>query len=184
MIRRRFHLGFSLTLVTVASSAVSYAAPPESTLVQDADICTVLLNPFAYDHKLLRLTGVIIRDFETFWISGPNCADGKFLWIEYGGPKPADGPKWHDGPVDPPANAPLVIEGIVTSLVADSKFRKFDSMTRSLKRGKRARATLVGWVVSAGVERDEAGNEEDVGYGPYGMYSLFVIQKVESVSRR
>lgn len=163
---------------------LGYAASPEGTLVEDADICTVLANPLAYDHKLLRLTGMVTRDFETFWIKGPNCANVKALWIEYGGPKPADGPEWHDGPENPSENAPLLIEGIRTSLVADSKFRQFDSITRSLKRGKRASATLVGWVVSAGVTRDEAGNEEEIGYGPYGMYSLFVIQKVDSVSRR
>ena len=184
MSRQQFHLGFSLTLAAVASSVTVCADSPESTLVEDADICEVLSNPFAYDHKLLRLTGLVTRDFETFWIKGSKCADAKPLWIEYGGPKPADGPEWHDGPANPSENAPLVIEGITTSLEADSKFRKFDSITKSLKRGRRARATLVGWIVSAGVEKDEAGSEEEVGYGPYGMYSLLVIQKVDSVSRR
>lgn len=182
--RPQFHLAFSLTLAAVVSSVSVGADAAENTLVEDADICEVLSNPFAYDHKLLRLTGLVTRDFETFWIKGSKCADAKPLWIEYGGPKPADGPEWHDGPTNPSENAPLVIEGITTSLMADSKFRMFDSITKSLKRGRKARATLVGWIVSAGVETDEAGNEEEVGYGPYGRYSLFVVQKVDSVSRR
>jgi hypothetical protein len=57
-------------------------------------------------------------------------------------------------------------------------------MTKALKRGKRARATLIGWIISAGVEKDEAGNEREFGYGPYGRYSVLVVQKVDSVSRR
>jgi hypothetical protein len=184
MSRPHFQLVFSLTLAAVASSVAGFAASSESTVVEDADICAVLANPFAYDHKLLRLTGLITRDFETFWIESSKCADAKPLWIEYGGPKPADGPEWHDGPENPSENAPLVIEGIVTSLEADSKFRKFDAITKSLKRGRRARATLVGWIVSTGVEKDETGNEQGVGYGPYGMYSLLVIHRVDSVSNR
>ena len=72
----------------------------------------------------------------------------------------------------------------MTSLVDDAKFRKFDSLTKSLKRDRRAQATLVGWIVAEGIDTDEAGNEEEVGYGPYSMYSLFVLQRVESVSSR
>jgi hypothetical protein len=180
----RLRLGLSIILVALANSASTSATLPEGAVVEDADICAVLADPFAYDHKLLRLTGSIVRDFETFWIEGSKCPDTKPIWIEYGGPKPADGPKWHDGPENPSEEAPLLIEGIRTSLVADAKFRSFDAITKSLKRGKRARATLVGWIVAAGVEKDEAGNEEEVGYGPYGMYSLLVIQKVDAVSRR
>jgi len=166
----------------MAASASAISA--EESRVEDADICDVLSNPITYDHKLLRLTGQIVRDFETFFIVSPKCGDGRQLWIEYGGPRPADGPIWHDAPEHPSEDMPLVIEGIKTSLVADSTFRRFDSLTKSLKRGKRARATIVGWIVAAGVEKDEAGKEEEVGYGPYGIYSLLVINKVESVSRR
>jgi hypothetical protein len=153
-------------------------------LVEDADICAVLSNPSAYDHKLLRLTGSVIRDFETFWIEGSKCVDAEPLWIEYGGPTPADGFAWHDAPEHPSADAPLLIEGIRTSLTADAKFLKFDSVTKSLKRGKKARVIVVGWIVGKGAYKDDAGSEEESGYGPYGMYSLLVIQKVESVSRR
>lgn len=160
------------------------ATEPEVAIVEDADICAVLSRPFAYDHKLVRLTASIARDFETFWIESSKCPDARPIWIEYGGPKPADVAQWHDGPEDPSANAPLVIEGVKTSLIADPKFRTFDSITKSLKRGKRARATLVGWIISEGVEEDEAGNKEEIGYGPFGMYSLLVLQKVEWVSRR
>jgi hypothetical protein len=179
-----FRLGVSVVFAVLAKSGPSAATAPETAVVEDADICQVLADPFAYDHKLLRLTGTVVRDLETFWIESSECADASPLWIEYGGPRPADGLRWHDGPENPSQEAPLVVEGIRTSLEADAKFRKFDAITKSLKRGKRARATLVGWIVAMGVEKDEAGNEQEVGYGPYGMYSLLVIQKVDSVSRR
>ena len=177
-------LSRSIVMAALATSVPSAATSLEDTVVEDADICAVLADPFAYDHKLLRLTGSIARDFETFWIESTKCEDARPMWIEYGGPKPADGFQWHDGPVNPSEDAPLVIEGIRTSLVADATFRKFDSITKTLKRGKKARATLIGWIVAAGVEKDEAGNEQEIGYGPYGIYSLLVIQKVDSVSRR
>lgn len=180
----RFLSGLPIVFVALATAVSSAPALSEDAVVEDADICAVLADPIAYDHKLLRLTGSIVRDFETFWIESSKCPDAEPLWIEYGGPRPADGPEWHDGPENPSDAAPLVIEGIKTSLEADAKFRKFDSMTKSLKRGRRARATLVGWIVAAGVEKDEAGNEEQVGYGPYGLYSLLVIRKVDAVSRR
>lgn len=69
-------------------------------------------------------------------------------------------------------------------MLSDARFRKFDSITSALKGGKKARATLVGWGVAAKLGKDDSGNQQDVGYGPYGMYSLLVIQKVEAVSRR
>jgi len=184
MARAQLGPRLSILVAALVASAATPATLPESAPVEDADICAVLSNPFDYDHKMLRLRGLIARDFETFWIENPKCGDAQQLWIEYGGPRPADGVKWHDGPENPSEDAPLVIEGIRTSLVADAKFRKFDSMTKALKRGKRARATLVGWVVAAKVESDESGTTQDVGYGPYGIYSLFVVQKVEEVSRR
>jgi hypothetical protein len=171
-------------VVALATSVTVTGTSPENTPVEDADICQVLADPFAHDHKLLRVEGWIVRDFETFWIESPRCPDALPLWIEYGGPRPADGPKWHDGPENPSDDAPLVIEGIKTSLVADAKFRKFDSMTKALRRGKRVRATIVGWIISAGVEKDEAGKEREFGYGPYGRYSLLVVQKVDAVSRK
>jgi hypothetical protein len=180
----RLRLGLSVILVALATSASTSATSSGGGVVEDADICAVLAHPIAYDHKLLRLTGLIVRDFETFWIESSKCPDTKPIWIEYGGPRPADGPEWHDGPENPSEDAALLIEGIRTSLEADAKFRRFDSITKSLKRGKRARATLVGWIVAAGVEKDAVGNEEEIGYGPYGMYSLLVIQKVDAVSRR
>jgi len=178
-------LGLSVLLATFAISGSTAAASPEIESVEDADVCAVLSNPLAYNGKLLRITGSITRDFETFWIESSKCADFQPLWIEYGGSKPADGPIWHEGPEHPGnEDAPLLVDGVRNSVEADATFRRFDSLTKSLKRGKRARATIVGWVFAAGTYQDEAGNTQETGFGPYGMYSLLVIKKVDAVSRR
>lgn len=42
---------------------------------------------------------------------------------------------------------------------------------------------LVVRVFSSGTYKDENGEEQEVGYGRYGLYSLFVLQRVEAVSR-
>jgi hypothetical protein len=154
--------------------------------VVDVDMCNLSSDTFAFDRKLVRVTGLIARDFETFWIEGEHCAEGAMpLWIEYGGPKPADGPRWYGDLEHPPdGHSPLWIEGFQVSLEADPTFQKFDSLTKSLRRGRRARATIVGRVFSTGVYKDEAGETQEIGYGPYGMYSLFVIHKVERVARK
>jgi hypothetical protein len=178
-------LGLSVLLAACAISESIAAASPESESVENADICAVLANPLAYNSKLLRITGSVTRDFETFWIESSKCADFQPLWIEYGGSKPADGPIWHEGPEHPgDDDAPLNVDGVRTSLEADAAFRKFDTLTKSLKRGKRARATIIGWVFAAGTYQDDAGNTQETGFGPYGRYSLLVIKKVDAVSRR
>ena len=58
-----------------------------------------------------------------------------------------------------------------------------DAVAACHRRGCFVRATLVGRVFSMRTYTDEAGKDQDVGYGPYGMQSLFVIQRVEKVSR-
>lgn len=175
---------FSVAVAALATCVVAAGDASVDALAQDVDICAVLHNPFDYDHKLVRVSGLIARDFETFWIESPKCSDAHPVWIEYGGPRPADGIRWHEGPENPSDDSPLVIEGITTSLVVDRQFKRFDAITKNLKRRKRAQATLVGWIVSAGVAKSADGSEEEIGYGPYGEYSLFVIRKVESVSRK
>jgi hypothetical protein len=175
----------SALLVAFAFSGSTAAASAESEAVESVDICAVLSDPLAYNGKLLRITGSITRDFETFWIESAECSDVQPLWIEYGGSKPADGPIWHEGPEHPgDDSAPLLVDGIRTSVEADAAFRKFDALTKSLKRGKRARATIVGWIFAAATYQDEAGKTQETGFGPYGRYSLLVIKKVDAVSRR
>lgn len=171
-------------VIALATLASGSSLSTETEAIETPDACAVFANPFPYQHKLIRLKGKVVRDFETFWIENPSCPDAQPLWIEYGGATPADGPVWH-GELDNPPNgvSPLHVDGIETWLVADANFRKFERITKNLKMYRRARATLVGRVFAAGVYTDENGVEQETGFGPYGMYSLFVVHKVESISR-
>jgi hypothetical protein len=176
--------GVALGMTALALCGCVSTRPQNRIPVKTVPVCEVQKDPLSYDRMLLRLTGFVDRDFETFWIEDADCAGPTPLWIEYGGPKPADGPDWH-GPLKNPPNRhdSLWVEGIETPLEADAQFHRFDSMTKSLKRGRKVRATLIGRVFASGTYKDEKGEEQEIGFGPYGMYSLFVIQQVETVSR-
>ena len=164
----------------------AFAASPADDVVVDVDACTLFADTASFHRKLVRVTGLVARDFETFWIEGIRCSDNaRPLWIEYGGPKPVDGPKWYGDLEHPPdGHSPLWIGGMRMSLESDAKLRRFESVTKSLRLGHKARATVVGRVFAMGTYEDETGKTQEIGYGPYGMYGLFVIQKVEKVSRR
>ena len=181
MISHCRRIGPALMITAVTAAGCSVAPVQENEAASTVRICEVLENPIAFDRSLIRISGLVVRDFETFWIQGSGCPKAQPLWIEYGGPKPADGPIWHDPPTG--EGGPLVVGGITTYLETNVVFRRFDATTKALKRGRRARATLVGRVFATGVYIDDDGEEQEIGFGPYGMYSLFVVQKVESVSQ-
>jgi hypothetical protein len=174
-----------LLLAVFAISGLTAATAPETPRAQNVDICAVLSDPITFNGKLVRVTGSVSRGFETFRIGSPKCSDSGSLWIEYGGPNSADGPIWHDGPEQLlEEGTTLLIEGVRTSLQAYLNFRKFDSLTKSLRRGQKARATVVGWVFAAYGYQDDAGETQETGFGPYGIYSLLVIRKVDAVASR
>jgi hypothetical protein len=173
-------------LVIVAVFAVSvpvHAQEPEQP--QKVDICTLLADPLAYHHKLVVVTGRVSRGFENFTLRGAACSDALPLWVEYGGPQPAEVVYCCAGDQEHPPNGkdPLWIDGTQTSLNRDGVFRRFDSMTKRLRRGRTVKATLVGRVFSAGTYTSDSGEEVEVGYGHFGMHSLFVVQRVLEVAR-
>ena len=177
-------IGAALGLTVLGICGCATSPTQNSVLARTVAVCEVLKNPISYDRMLLRLTGLVERDFETFWIESANCGEVTPLWIEYGGPRPADGPDWHGSLKHPPnGRDSLWVEGIEIPLEADAQFHRFDSMTKSLKRGRKVRATLIGRMFASGSYKDEKGDEQDIGFGPYGLYSLFVIQQVETMSR-
>ncbi len=172
-------------LVTV--SFLLTALPPraeEPEQPQAVGICQLLANPIAYQHKLIQVTGRVQRGFEDFTIRGASCEDASPFWLEYGGPQPAEVVYCCVGGEAHPPNGtdPLWIDGIQTSLTRDAAFKRFDSKTRHLRRGKSVQATFIGRVFAAGVYTSDSGQEE-VGYGHFGIFSLLVIQQVLEVGR-
>ena len=60
---------------------------------------------------------------------------------------------------------------------------QFDKWTKRLKRGKKVKSTLIGRLFAAGSYVDESGETVEIGYGHFGMSSLFVIQQVVAVKK-
>lgn len=149
-------------------------------------ICELISNPGLYDHKLVRVTGQVSRGFEDFTLRGRSCGDYFPLWLEYGGPQPAEvtfccadqnqenGPNGKD---------PLYVDGIETSLKKDRKFKRFDKITKKLDRDETVGVTLEGRVFSAGTYTSESGEVVEFGYGHFGLHSLFVIQRVLRIDK-
>jgi hypothetical protein len=153
---------------------------------QKVDVCELLANPGAYNHKLVRVTARVSRGFEDFSLrGGGGCADAKPLWLEYGGPKPAEATFCcKDGENPPNGNDPLHVEGVRTSLKRDAIFRRFDIVTGRLRRAQTVQATLVGRVFMGGTVTSDSGEELEVGYGHMGLFGLFVIEQVLNVGER
>ena len=174
------------SLLTIASCVV--AEEPENVAVEQpivVDLCSVISNPLAYEHKLLRVTGDVSRGFEEFTLGRGSCGESTPLWLEYGGASPAEVIFCCVGEQAYPPNGkdPLWVEGIRTILIADQKFVQFDKWTKRLKRGKKVKSTLIGRLFAAGSYVDESGETVEIGYGHFGMSSLFVIQQVVAVKK-
>jgi hypothetical protein len=168
----------ALALVPQLSAAAEERAEP-------ADLCAVLNDPIRYQHKLIRVTGLVSRGFEDFSLSNSACKEQFGLWLEYGGPKPSETVYCCVGEESSQPNGrdPLRVEGIETSLRTDATFKRFDKNTKQLKRGRHVKATAVGRLFAAGTYTSDTGEEVSVGYGHFGMFSLLVIQEVIAVNQ-
>ena len=157
--------------------------------VSEVPLCQLLGDPGAYNHKLIRVTGGVSRGLEDFSLHGPSCPKDKILtivWLEYGGPEPAQVAfccAASDAPNTPNGKDPLWVEGIETSLLRDAMFGKFERLTAHLRRGKTIRATLVGRYFSGNKVELPDGRTSWEGFGHFGIASLLVIQQVIAAGR-
>jgi hypothetical protein len=56
--------------------------------ITDARTCDVARKPDAFNHKRIRLTGIVTQEFEHFAIADPFCADAQDaaqIWLTFGG---------------------------------------------------------------------------------------------------
>lgn len=141
-------------------------------------VCDVLNDPAAYNHKLLKISGVVSRGFEDFTLSDESCSTpSSDIWIELGGRVGSQVMYCCGVTTDKSRPSPLVVEGIETSLVENRAFNRFQSLTLGARGYKTARATLVGRFFS-GKKRTFAGRDHWVGFGHMGFHSLLVVQEV------
>jgi len=148
--------------------------------VPRVSVCEVVQNPGAYNHKVIETTGLISHDFEDFSLFDPSCRSSEVsIWVEYGGRRNSGTIYCCGRSAEMTRDKPLVVENIPTSLLEDEKFRQFDKLIQRRARVL-LRATLRGYYFS-GEKQKLPGGTTWVGYGHFGLSSLFVVEQVVSV---
>jgi len=143
--------------------------------------CELLKNPPAFNHKLIKISGVVSRGFEKFTLRDDRCASQDIVWLELGGTRGSEVVYCcGDNNIDLKRKSPLVVEGMETTLVDDKKLRKFEHLTKKQRGYGTARVTIIGRFFS-GVQQTFPGGTFWVGYGHMGMGTLLVIQQVLEV---
>lgn len=140
-------------------------------------LCDLITDPAAYDRKVVEIAAFVSHGFEDFTLFDPRCSDETpRVWVEYGG-KFASGTIFCCGLGDQRSRAePLIVEDIVTTIADDQRLLQFDRLVQR-EPDSVVRATLRGRFF-AGEKRELPGGTFWVGYGHFGLFSLFVIEKV------
>ncbi|MBI4851267.1 MAG: hypothetical protein HY819_05515 [Acidobacteria bacterium] len=138
-------------------------------------------DPAAYNHKTIRISGVISHGYEQFTLTDPNCPGRCGIWLEYGGAV-SSGTIYCCG-VSPAREreGEVIVEGISVPLVQDETFRKFDELIQ-----KRSEVTVKATVIGQFFAGKQMTNYDGTitywgSYGHFGMASLLVIQQVVSI---
>ena len=146
---------------------------------QKVNICQVKNNPSAYNHKLIEVTAFVSHGFEDFGIFDPDCNSDTGVWLEYGGTV-ASGTMYCCGvTADRNRTKPLQVEGISLPLIADDRFREFDSLIQRTP-DSIVHGTVVGRFFAG--QRGYSGSSASWGgFGHFGCCSLLVIQQIITV---
>lgn len=148
-----------------------------------ASLCDVMANRPAFDRKTVELTTFVSHAFEDFTLFDPDCsANFQRVWVEYGG-RYASGTIYCCGIGNQRSrNKPLVVDGITTTIIRDTKHRRFDALIQRAPDSV-VHATLRGRFF-AGEKTQLPGGTVWAGYGHFGLFSLFVIEQVLKVEPR
>jgi hypothetical protein len=173
-------------LLWISMASVAHASDgPVPAAPLNVSVCSLLRDPSAYNHKLVKVSGVVSRGFEDFTLSDGACSGtAGQLWLELGG-RVGSGVMYCCGVTNQTRRAdPLVVEGVVTSMLEDAALERFKRLTRSsARRHGHAHATLVG-VYFAGEKQVLPGGTFWGGYGHLGMFSLLVIEQVVAAEQK
>jgi hypothetical protein len=154
------NMNILMLLVVVATSlraieGVTFATQHTLPSPREATVCDLLTEPTAWNHVVVRVTGVATRAFEHFSLSSPTCGDSDGLWLTYGGRVQSETIYCCPGEGEDLARRqPLVVEDVALPLVEDQIFGRFRELLRKQPRAV-ARVTLVGTFFS-GTQSDLA----------------------------
>lgn len=153
---------------------------PAPSPVIDAAVCNVSANPDAWNHKRIRLSGVVTKEFENFTIGDPACpaaADAVGIWLTLGGRRSSSVVYCCPGEGDGHRSQAMTVDGMTVPLVEDAMLSQFVRLLRGNAEFS-GRATLVGtFFAGRRAERDLNWR----GYGHFGCCTLFVIERVEQL---
>jgi hypothetical protein len=175
-------LAVCIALWTMNTSVSEGQTRRNPTPVTDARICEVAVNPDTFNHKRIRLSGVVTQEFEHFGIADPSCTDAQDaaqIWLTFGGRVSAGVMYCCPGEGDRRRRPrDVIVEGLTIPLVEDPTLARFMRLLRSNDTFA-GRATLVGtFFAGQGSERVPTLR----GYGHLGCCALFVIERVEQVA--
>src|SRR5258708_36802628 len=117
-------------------------------------VCQLKVDPPAYNHKLIEVTGFVSHAFEDFSLFDPACSSWPPVWLEYGG-KCQSGPMYCCG-VSASRSRPdeLKVEDIRIPLIVNREFEDFDKAVQppygSVRHGAIGRVTLGGRLCARG----------------------------------
>ncbi len=154
--------------------------PSDVEEVVHVEVCELLGNPAAFDHKLVQISGTVSRGFEDFTLSDESCKNQNTIWLEFGGRTRSEVVYCCGVSTDPVRRRSLTLEGIRTRLVQDRMFTRFQDLTQRDSPNSKVKSTVIGRYFS-GTETIMPGGTFWMGYGHFGMASLLVIQQVLAV---
>ena len=167
---------FKRAVAGPAEVVQSPASPPKIS------VCQLKIDPLAYNHKLVEVTGFVSHGFENFHIFDPTCDSWPNPWLEYGGTT-ASGTIYCCGvTAERSRPQPLVVEGITVDLVEDARLKEFDQLISSGPESL-VHATIVGRFFAGELITTQVSSFWG-GYGHMGCCSLFAIQQIVSVDPR
>ena len=97
---------------------------------KEVTLCEVLGNPATFNHKLIKISGVVSRGFEVFTLTDGSCHNFNTIWLELGGLR-GSGVIYccGDNKIEKRREKPLVVEGIKTQLIEDEMLSRFETLT-------------------------------------------------------
>jgi hypothetical protein len=170
------------------ATACCHAQQPEVPM--QVSLCEIKTHSDKYLKKLVEFTAVASHGFEDSMVEDSHCPwpdHGPGIWMEYGGNRSTDTMYCCGFSPKPTRDKPLVVNGILLTLVEDDEFRDFDAHlhpkhSKPQRASDTVKATLRGRVFGryegiAGTQQSPAWR----GYGHMGCCMLFVVTQVISV---
>jgi hypothetical protein len=178
---------FPALLLAIPFSMVSHAQTAAPDAPVGIGVCELLMQPAAFDGKLVQIRGEVHLAFEDFSFHDPACADAwPEIWLEYAhGAEPTP-----YAPFNNPALPPKVSETDDSSM---KQFRKAIAQKRVMRPDGthcwdrecdffRVTATITGHFLAIKSYLPTAGGGRiPNGYGHLGCCHLLIIEKISSV---